>query len=170
MAKAQPAKPAEPAQPQEPVAAEQAAGQEGGGGMMIDLSGVGEEQALPVIPRGVYNASVHDLTFGYSQSSNNPMWTVVFELDESAGDYAGRKVYYHMPFVENMMPRVKKVISRLAPELLEQAFNPESVADEGLLIGKTCQVRLDIRPYEGRKTNNVREVLAPAESAQQFLG
>lgn len=149
---------------QKPVAAAEAAQSEGGsGGLIIDLSTVGDEQELQVIPRGLYNATVDDLTFGHSQNSGNPMWTWKFEISD--GEFAGRKVFFHTPFVESMMPRTKKVISRVAPELLNGPFDPEKVANEGSLIGKTCKVRLDIKPYEGKQRNNVRDVLPAGETA-----
>ena len=156
-----PAPAAEPAV-QQPVPAEEAAGSEGGGSLMIDLSSVPDETERPVVPRGIYPATVDDVTFGFSQSSGNPMWTWVFELMEGAGEHAGRKMFFHTPFVEVMMPRVKKVVSRVAPELLQGPFDPEKIAADGIMVGKACRIRLDIKPYEGKPRNNVRDVL-PAE-------
>lgn len=154
----------------EPVSAEEAAGSEGGGAFMIDLSGVPDETERPVIPRGIYPATVDDVSFGHSQSSGNPMWTWIFELSEGAGEYAGRKLYFHTPFVEVMMPRVKKVISRVAPELMNGPFDAEKIANDGVLVGKACRIRLDIKPYEGKPRNNVRDVLPPEEGqASAFL-
>jgi hypothetical protein len=165
-----------------PVAATEAATEEqdlsGSAVGMIDLSGVPDEQDFPVIPRGIYPAVVDDLTYGLSQASGNPMWTWKFELTEAAGvdgngkSLAGRKLFFHTPFVENMLPRVKKVLSRIAPELLQGPFNAEEVANSGAMIGKECRVRVDIKPYEGKPRNNVRDVL-PMDSAsgsEGFLG
>lgn len=156
-----------------PVAAENAAGVEGGqqeGALMIDFAGVSDEAARPVIPRGMYPAVVDDLTFGFSQSSGNPMWTWRFEITGD-GEYAGRKLFFHTPFVENMLPRVKKVISRIAPELLEGPFSPEEIANNGTLLGKACQIRVDVRPYEGKPSNNIRDVLSEVEGggSSEFL-
>jgi hypothetical protein len=146
--------------PVEAVAADQAAQAEGGAaGLVIDLSQVGEEKEFAVIPRGVYDAQVDDVTFSHSQASGNPMWTWKLELLDSAGEFAGRKVFFHSPFIEVMMPRVKKIISRVAPELLNGPFNPEEVANSGVLVGKPCKVRLDISMYEGKRRNNVKDIL-----------
>jgi hypothetical protein len=150
-----------------PVAAAEAAGEEAAESQMIDLSDVPDEQEYPVIPRAVYPALVDDLTFGYSQSSGNPMWTWRFEVSD--GEHTGHKLFFHTPFVENMMPRVKKVLARIAPELLSGPFNPEQVAMEGSLIGRACRIRVDIRPYQGKQRNNVRDVL-PAAEGGDFLG
>jgi hypothetical protein len=138
---------------------------------MIDLSGVDENaDAFPVIPRGIYPAVVDEVVYGMSVSSGNPMWTWKFELSE--GDYAGRKLFFHTPFVENMMPRLKKVLSRIAPELLNGPFNPEQIANESILVGKECRIRLDIKMYEGKNRNNVRDVLPPDSGTGEasFLG
>jgi hypothetical protein len=161
----QEAAPAAAAAPAQPVPAEEAAGSEGGGSLMIDLSSVPDEQERPVVPRGIYDATVDDVTYGFSQSSGNPMWTWVFELAASAGEHAGRKMFFHTPFVEVMMPRVKKVVSRVAPELLQGPFDPEKIANDGVLVGKACRIRLDIKPYEGKPRNNVRDVLPAEEGA-----
>lgn len=139
---------------------------------MVDLTGVDENaDAFPVIPRGIYPAVVDEVTYGLSQASGNPMWTWKFELSE--GDYAGRKLFFHTPFVENMMPRLKKVLSRIAPDLLQGPFDPERIANESILVGKECRVRLDIKMYEGKNRNNVRDVLPPETAGggeASFLG
>jgi hypothetical protein len=155
----------------EPTPAPAAAENEGGGGaFMVDFSTVGDEKPFQVIPRGVYDAEVDEVTYGQSQTSGNNMWTLKLALADTAGEFAGRKVFFHMPFVESMQPRNKKIIGRIAPELLEGAFDPQKVADEGILVGKPCQVRLDVRPYQGEQRNNVRDVLAPkAAGGEGFL-
>lgn len=147
--------------------ANQAAQVEGGGSMTINFADVPDETELPVVPRGIYPAVVDELTYGFSQSSGNPMWTWRFEISE--GDHAGRKLFFHTPFVEAMLPRVKKVLSRVAPELLQGSFNPEQIANEGTMIGKACKIRIDIKPYEGKPRNNVRDVLESGGSEGSFL-
>ena len=150
---------------QEPVDAADAAGSEGGGALVVDFSTVPDQVDFPITPKGIYPAVVDDVSFGLSQSSGNPMWTWVFELtpeaDAIAEGVAGRKFYFHTPFVENMMPRVKRVLARIAPELLEGPIEPEQVAIDGTLVGRSCRIRLDIKQYEGKPRNNVRDVLPP---------
>jgi hypothetical protein len=147
------------------VDAVEAAGTEGGGALVVDFSTVPDQADFPVTPKGIYPALVDDVTYGFSQSSGNPMWTWIFELTPEADAIvegaAGRKFYFHTPFVENMLPRVKKVLARIAPELLEGPIDPEQVANEGTLVGRACKIRLDIKQYEGKPRNNVRDVLPP---------
>lgn len=130
-------------------------------GLVVNLADVEEDKGFEVVPRGVYSAVVDSVEFGYSQRSGNPMWTWRFEISD--GEYAGRKLFFHSTFNEGGLPRTKKTLSRVAPELLEGAFSPEAIADDGVLLGKECQLRVDIRKYEGQPRNNVRDVLAPVD-------
>lgn len=136
-------------------------------GLIVDLSGVDENAGFEILPRGIYNAVVDDLEFGYSQNSGNPMWTWRVEVED--GDFAGRKLFTHTTFNEGGLPRTKKAIMRVAPELLEGPFDPEKVAESGVMLGKRLRVRVDIRPYQGEKRNNVREILAPGGGEDAFL-
>lgn len=154
-------------------AAEEGALFEGTGeeGMIIDLSGTDENaSSFVVIPKGIYDAVIDECNYSLSQRSNNPMWTWILELEESAGDFKGRKVFFHLPFTANMLPRIKKVLNRVAPDLAATKFNPKEVADQGTLSGVRCKVRLDQRRYEGEMRNNVRDILPPGqEGGTDFL-
>jgi hypothetical protein len=133
-------------------------------GFTVDLSDTDENASgFVAIPRGMYPAIIDDCTYGLSQRSGNPMWTIVWEIE--SGEFAGRKLFFHLPFTPNMKPRVKKFLARVAPELANVPFNPKSVAEEGLLIGKRGKLRVDVRKYEGENRNNVRDVLPPEAEA-----
>lgn len=132
-------------------------------GFLVDLSGVSEDAGFPVLPRGIYSVTVDNLEFGMS-SAGNPMWTWRFEVTD--GDFAGQKLFYHSVFTEKNLPRVRKILMALgASELLEGPFNPPEIASSGMMLGRDLRVRVDVRPYEGRQTNNVRDVLPPTEGA-----
>jgi len=127
--------------------------------LVVDLSDVDADAgSFPVIPRGVYPAAVLELTYGLSKSSGNPMWTWVFEITE--GEFASRRLFFHTPFTQNMRPRIKKILSRIAPNLASQAFKPQEVAQNDDLVGVECRIRVDVKPYEGVARNNVRDVMA----------
>jgi hypothetical protein len=138
-------------------------------GFVVDFSQVGDSNFV-VLPRGVYDAQVDDCTYGLSQSSGNPMWTWKFEIE--GGEFNGRKLFSHSVFTPAAMPRTKKVIGVVAPELLNGPFNPKEVAESGVLLGRKVRIRLDVKKYEGQDRNNVRDVLAPAAEAGggSFLG
>ncbi len=131
-------------------------------GLVVDFDDVDENQQYEVIPQGVYDAVVSGLEYGLSQASGNPMWT--WELTLSGGDWDGRKVFSHTTFNPDGLPRTKKVIMRVMPELLDRKpFSPEQIANEGILVGAACQVKLNIKMYQNQKRNNVREILAPSD-------
>jgi len=133
-------------------------GQEGH--LIVDLTDV-EEVKYEAIPRANYPVVVNEVVFEYSQAKGNPMWSWQLEVEE--GDYAGRRLFFHTTFNEGGLPRTKQVIARVAPELLEGPFDPEEVAMNGDLVGKRATARVDIRPYQGQKRNNVRDLLAPSD-------
>lgn len=132
--------------------------------MIIDMSDVAEDTGgFAVIPRGTYDAIVDDVTFGTSQRSGNKMLTWVFEVTDA--DHAGRKLFYHSVLTPGQLPRLKKTLLRIAPEVLEGPFNPKELAESGRLCGKALRVRVDVRKYEGSDRNNVKDVLPPSEDA-----
>lgn len=135
---------------------------------LVDLSGVDENGKFEVIPRGTYNAEVANVEYGISQGKGNKMWTWQLELTDEP--YQGRKLFYHTTFNEGGLPRVKKALIRLGKtDLLQTAFDPVKVADEGILIGLKCKVRVDVKPYEGSPRNNVKDLLPAGEGGQDFL-
>jgi hypothetical protein len=142
-------------------------GTEEGEGIVVDLSDVGDGKYSPV-PRGIYPVTVVTLDYGLSQRSQNPMWTWVWEVEEGH-EHAGRKFFYHTVFNEGGMPRVKRTLARIKADgdaqarLLSGPFNPQAVADEGILLGARARIRIDIRRYEGQNRNDVRDVLPPAD-------
>lgn len=135
-------------------------------GLVIDLNDV-EDSSFEAIPRDMYVCEVDSLEFGYSQNSGNPMWTWVLAV--AGGEYEGRKLFFHTVFAGNGMPRTKKTLSRVAPELLQGPFDPEKVADEGSMIGRKVKARVDIRKYEGEPRNNVRDLFAAEEGDGDFI-
>jgi hypothetical protein len=145
---------------------------QGDDGFAVDFTNVGDQSGFEAVPRGVYNAVVDDCTYSLSQASNNPMWTWKFEIED--GDHKGRKLFFHSVFAASSMPRTKKTLGILFPEGLAQQFKPKQVAESGVLLGRRCQIRVDIKPYQGEMRNNVRDVLPPkageAGGAGDFLG
>lgn len=142
--------------------------EESGAGM-IDLSGVSDEGGFTPVPRGIYPVSLDELNYGQSQSSGNNMWTWIFEIE--SGEFKGRKFFYHTTFTEGGLPRVKRALARIKTEdgyeatLLNSQFNPEAVALSGKLIGARARLDIRIKPYEGKPSNNVKDILPPEDGA-----
>jgi hypothetical protein len=135
---------------------------EEGGSVIVDLSGVDEDAGFETRPRGKYPCEIIEAEFKYSQNSGKPMWELTLEVEEGH-EHEGARFWFYVSFSEKALPRAKKTIAAIYPELLEQgAFDPEEVADEGVLVGLRCIAQVVIRRYEGENRNSVRELLAPA--------
>lgn len=149
---------------------------EEGEGQLVDLSAVDENAGgnFPVLPRGNYDAEILEMEYGQSQRSGNNMWTIVWQLtDEKFANADGKmpRQWLYLTFNEGGTPRVKRFLARIhdddgvAKKLLAGKFDPEKVADEGLLIGAKARLKLNIRRYEGSPRNNIQEVLPPSNEA-----
>jgi hypothetical protein len=145
---------------------------EDGEGYTVDLSETPDSVEYPVYPRGIYSAELAEMTYGQSQRSGNNMWTCILELTDPAlaEQNKGRapRQWLHLTFNDGGLPRVKQFLARIKCDddanlaLLKGKFDPEKVADEGRLLGAKMRVKLDVRRYEGKNRNNVRDVLPPA--------
>lgn len=132
---------------------------EDGGNLVVDLQGI-QEAKFEAIPKGIYAAEIDAVEFGMSNNSGAPMLTLQIAISE--GDYQGRKLYTYWSFSQKALPFTKAAIQRVAPELLGGKFSPQKVADEGLLIGKPCRIRVNIEDYQGEPRSRISQVLAPA--------
>ncbi len=136
-----------------------------GDSLMVDLNEV-EDVAFEVMPRGMYDAVISDMEFTYSQASGNPMWSLTYEVESE--EYVGRKLFSHMVFQGAGLPITKRHLSRIAPELLESAFDPENDEVIQSLIGRRVCLKVNIKRYEGTNRNNVQDVL-PARDGDNFV-
>ena len=133
--------------------------------LVVDLSQV--ESGFACMPKGMYPCRVDELTFDYSQSSGNPMWSWVLEVE--GGEFAGRKLFFYTVWKGDGMGITKTTLSRVKPELLEGPIDPEAVANEGSLIDLRCRCRVNIRKYEGEDRNNVQGLFAASDD-DSFAG
>ncbi len=135
--------------------------------VIVDLSAVDEDAGYEIIPRAKYPVTIAAAEYAHSQRSGKPMWTLQLEIE--GGEYAGRILFHHVSFSEKALPRTKKTISRIIPELLEGPFEPEEIADDGKLLGIRCIAVVTITRYEGQNRNNVKELLE-AGDGDEFVG
>jgi len=148
--------------------------EEGGGGVVVDLSGVSTK--YEPIPRGTYDATIAEMAYGVSQRSGNPMWTVTLQIESEDDKINNRKLFTHLTFNEGGLGRTKRFLAAIKTDdgaeqqLLGQPFNPEEVAESGLLVGARCRARVDIRRYEGENRNDVKAILPPAGDEGGFAG
>jgi len=139
----------------------------GGDSAMVDLDSV-EDAKFEVLPRGMYEVRVSDLTFDYSQASGNPMWT--WELEVDGGDHSGRKLFFHTVFSGKGLPMTKRILQRIIPEIASKPFNPEEVANGQSIIGLTLKAKVAIKRYEGQPRNNVQDMFPSEGTSGNFLG
>lgn len=128
-----------------------------GDSLMVDLNTV-EDSSFEVLPKGMYSCIIEDCEFTYSQNAGNPMWSLKFDVTD--GEYAGRKLFSHMVWAGAGLPITKKQLSRIAPELFEGPFDPESEEIIASMMGKEVQAKVTIRKYKGEDRNNVADLFA----------
>lgn len=130
-------------------------------GLVLDLDSVDETMpAFVALPAGIYDAVVENVEYGKSKNEN-PMLTWTFTLTDP--EYKNRKMFYHNTLnKEAGIAGLKRTLIRVLPEHGFSNFSPRAFADEGVAIGAECRLKLNIRPYNGEKRNNVVDVLAPA--------
>lgn len=133
---------------------------EEGGNLVVDLANIQEAKFEPV-PRGLYDSEIDSVEYGMSQNSGAPMLTLQIVITDG-GDYNGRKLYTYWSFSQKALPFTKAAILRVAPEILSGKFVPQKVADEGLLIGKPCRIRVTVEDYQGEPRSRISQVLARA--------
>lgn len=133
---------------------------EDGGNLVVDLSGIAEAK-FEAIPKGIYDAEIDTVEFGMSNNSGAPMLTLQIAIRNSE-QYNGRKLYTYWSFSQKALPFTKAAILRVAPDLLTQKFSPQAVADQGLLLGKPCRVRVTVEDYQGEPRSKIAQVLAPS--------
>lgn len=139
-------------------------------GFSFNMAETKEDSGFAPIPAGVYSATVEEVEFRISQSSGAPMWSLKYALTE--GEYAekNRKLFGFVSFKQEQLGRAKQTVKRIAPELAElTTFNPKSIAESGVLIGRPVRLKVGIGTYNNEKRNEVKDVLAPAtEGAGSF--
>ena len=136
--------------------------------MVIDMSEVDENaSSYDPVPQGTYPAFLSEAEFGHSQRSNNPMITWVFEVPEGH-EFAGRKFWHHTTITDKGLPRLKKLLSRIAPDVDVSKFDVKN--DPPKLVGREARLQITVRMYQGERTNNVKDVLPPVTQADDFFG
>jgi len=138
-----------------------------GDGLMVDLNLI-EDSDFEVLPKGMYPVIISDCEFTHSQASGNPMWTLTMEVAD--GEYAGQKLWSHLVFAGKGLPMTKRTLGRIASELFKSAFDPEDVDVINSMLGKELRVKVDVRMYDGRQTNNVRDLFLNEGGNDSFTG
>ncbi len=112
-----------------------------------------EDSTFEALPKGSYLCTIAECEFTYSQASSNPMWTVQLEVSE--GEYAGRRLFTHLVFAGGALAITKQNLQRIAPELLEGAFDAQDEETIASMLGKEVKAKVTQRMFEGTMRNNV---------------
>ncbi len=123
-----------------------------GDDLVVDFNAV-EDTSFEVLPKGMYNAVIAECEFTYSKAGN-PMWTL--RLEVSDGEYAGRILFNHLVFAGAGLGITKQNLGRIAPELLENPFDPKDADVIASMLGKNIKAKVTVGKYDGEDTNNVR--------------
>jgi len=133
---------------------------EDGGSVMIDLSNI-EEMRFEAIPKGIYDAVVDSCEYKISKNSGKPMFEFQFEIN--GGDYNGRKLYFYASFSAAALAGTKTALNRIDPTIFAGPFNPQKIADDGILLGKAVRLKIKHEDYNGEPQARIQSILAPAE-------
>src|SRR5690606_9684345 len=94
--------------------------------------------------------------------NNNPMITWVFRVVEA--EHEGRLLFYHTVLnTEAGLARLKRLLLRICPDVELASFRPKAFCEEGVALGRACRVKVRIRNYQGKPSNDVTDVLPSAE-------
>lgn len=126
----------------------------------IDLSGVSEEINYEAAPNGDYNAIVKDVQFGPSQAGND-QFTFIFTFEFEG---KRRQVWYYVSIdPEFGLPRLKRTVNRIDPTILENNGSIIPSKLPGQLKGKSCKIRVGTQVFEGKRRNNVKDLVGKVD-------
>lgn len=128
-----------------------------GDSLTVDFNDI-EETTFEAIPQGLYSCIIADCSFSYSSSAGNPMWTLILEVRD--GEFAGRKLYSHLVFAGKGLGFTKRILSRIAPEILESPFDSDDEEVMIQMISKEVKAKVTVGTYQGSPSNSVRDLFA----------
>lgn len=117
------------------------------------------------LPKGEYECIVEDVEFKFSKNGA-PMLTWKFKVVD--GEFAKRILFNHTVLNNDFgIAMLKKTIVSSGCEVDMASFNPQEFSDNGDAIGLPILLKVGIQTYDGKKTNNVKDVL-PSASVGSF--
>lgn len=124
-----------------------------------------EDSGFSPIPKGTYNVTIDEVKFGLSKATANPMWSLTYSITEGEFAEKNRKLFDILSLKPEQRGRVKRFLNRVAPDIAElESFDPKKIAEEGVLVGRSLKVRVDIEDgneeYPGKR-NRVKDHFAP---------
>jgi len=131
--------------------------------LILDLDSTdADAPRFEALPPGVYTCVVDNTEYGPS-SKANPMITWVFKVIDPA--YEGRLLFTYTVLNNDAgKNRLKRMLTRIVPDLPLGEFSPRKFVDEAQAVGMLCRVKVRVRPYQGQKRNEITDVLPALEN------
>ncbi len=132
--------------------------------LVLDLEDVSDElPKFEAIPAGTYNCVIENTEYGPSKKGN-PMITWTLKVLDPP--YDSRYLFYHTVLNSDAgLTRLKRMLTRVLPDIDLGKFNPSVFARDGEGLGHMCRAKVRIKQGQ----NNITDVLAPSEEAGAFL-
>lgn len=128
-------------------------------GLVLDLNDIEDRPEFVALRPGTYDVVVEECEFTESQKGAPMLRWILRTQDEN-----NRPLYYYT-VLDNPVgkQRAKEAIQRIAPDMDLSQFRPATDADE--LVGRRARAKVQTRMYQGKRTNNVKDLLAPSGEA-----
>lgn len=127
---------------------------------IIDFDSVSEGGFEP-LPVGTYSANIGTMEMRTSKNGN-PMLSITFNIVHP--DFPKRKLFSHYVLNNDIaLGRLKKFLLNVFPDISLSNLNLSALCAAGTGIGRACELKVIQRPYDGRMTNDVKDVLPPSD-------
>lgn len=114
----------------------------------INMNGVQEQGEFQPLPKGRYHVRIEKVETKKTQN-NDPMVNVQYKVKD--GEFRDRILFENIVFQENIMGRTKHFL-----HVIGQPYEGEIEVNTGSWLDQNLIVSVDIKEYEGRKSNEVK--------------
>lgn len=139
--------------------------------ILLDLTEEGDDDSddFKALPTGFYNALIENTEYELSKENNNPMIKWTFSVTDE--EFRNRLLFLYTTLNNQWSIRkIRKILTQVLPHVDLSAFAPKRFCQDGDALGYPCRVKVGQKKYEGKYTNDVKDVLAPqGEDAGMFL-
>lgn len=128
--------------------------------LIINFDSVSEDGFEP-LPVGTYNAIISGMELKKSKAGN-PMLSIVFNVQHE--EYKNRKLFAHFVLNNDIaLGRLKRFLLNVFPDVELSNLDLNELCASGTGLNRACALKVTQRPYEGRMSNDVKEVLPPQD-------
>jgi len=128
--------------------------------LIINFDDVSEDGFEP-LPVGTYDATIGGMELKKSKAGN-PMMSITFNVQHE--DYKNRKLFTHFVLNNDIaLGRLKRFLLNVFPDAELSNLDLNELCAGGTGLGRACTLKVTQRPYDGRMSNDVKEVLPPQD-------